>query len=147
LTAQIMSVDANKDVVRRFVTALNTGDLPALRETLADDLVWTWPGDLPFGGEYHGPDGFIGGLLGQILPLIEPGSLHAEVETLIAEGENVALVWDGKARNARGEPYQNHYCLIMELADGRIRRCREFTDTHRVEHVIIDPGRPAEARA
>lgn len=48
---------APADVVRRQYLASATGDLEALRATLADDVEWTEMAGFPLAGTYRTPDG------------------------------------------------------------------------------------------
>jgi ketosteroid isomerase-like protein len=49
----------DSEVVRRFTAGLRAGDVPGCLELLADDIVFSEPDGLPFGGDYHGKDGFV----------------------------------------------------------------------------------------
>jgi ketosteroid isomerase-like protein len=51
-------VQDDVDVVRRFTAGLAAGDVSGCLELLADDLVFSEAESLPFGGDYHGKDGF-----------------------------------------------------------------------------------------
>jgi ketosteroid isomerase-like protein len=42
-----------------------------------------------------------------------------------------------QATLANGRPYDNDYCFIFELTDGRIRRVREYMDTHRSRLAVL----------
>jgi ketosteroid isomerase-like protein len=53
-----MSVQDDIDVVREFTTALGAGDVARCLELLSDELIFSEPESLPFGGEYLGKDGF-----------------------------------------------------------------------------------------
>jgi ketosteroid isomerase-like protein len=50
--------------------------------------------------------------------------LHADGDTVVAE---VRL----EATLAHGGHYDNDYCFVFELEDGRIRQVREYMDTQR----------------
>lgn len=53
-----MSVDAHATVAD-FTAALTRGDLEACRALVSDDLVFSEPASLPFGGEHHGWDSVV----------------------------------------------------------------------------------------
>ena len=46
----------NEELVRRWFVAQAGGDQAAVREALADDIVWHVPGRSPLSGDYRGPD-------------------------------------------------------------------------------------------
>lgn len=50
----------NIDAISRLYPAIMAGDADTIRAVLAPDLVFHEPEALPYGGAYHGPDGFLG---------------------------------------------------------------------------------------
>jgi ketosteroid isomerase-like protein len=55
---------------------------------------------------------------------------HADTDVVIVEYRMTATLRDGR-------PYDNDYCLIFELKDGRIHRVREYMDTLRGHRMIF----------
>jgi uncharacterized protein len=39
-----------------------------------------------------------------------------------------------------GKPYNNEYCFVFRLSDGKIREVKEYADTALVDAVLGDPG-------
>lgn len=54
-----------------------------------------------------------------------------EFRAVVAEGDTVVVEERMRARLANGRAYDNDYCFLFEVADGRIRRVREYMDTRR----------------
>ena len=52
----------NEDLIRRLYDARARGDLEAVREILAPDVVWRDPYPPPFGGTFRGRDALFEGL-------------------------------------------------------------------------------------
>ncbi|MEP6789886.1 MAG: nuclear transport factor 2 family protein [Ramlibacter sp.] len=50
---------------------------------------------------------------------------------LFADGPTVILEQRFQATLANGRPYDNDYCFVIEVKDGRIHRMREYMDTQR----------------
>ena len=48
---------------------------------------------------------------------------------LIAEGELVVALTSGVAETVDGRPYNNRYCQVMRINDGRIVEVAEYLDT------------------
>jgi uncharacterized protein len=63
-------------------------------------------------------------------------AIHADEDRVVVEETTRATLPDGAL-------YENDYCFIFELEDGRIRRVREYTDTLRGWRQVF--GRSAEA--
>jgi steroid delta-isomerase-like uncharacterized protein len=75
-------MERNKDLLRRYIDALNKRDFAALRNFIAEDYVYHG-----FGVELHGADGNE-----QLLrPFLEGfPDLHVTIEDLVAEGDRCA---------------------------------------------------------
>ena len=56
---------------------------------------------------------------------------------MIADGDTVALEWHVSARNAAGEPYENDYCGILVIRNGKIATVREYLNSHYAANVLF----------
>jgi ketosteroid isomerase-like protein len=128
-----------KQVLQRYLDALVAGDVDTIRDSFAEDAVWTIQGDLPIAGPWHGRDRIVDEFLGAVGvgTLFEPGSQRFEFPTMIAEGDVVALEWRVRARTARGARYDNRYCALFVVRDGRIAAVREYLDTRYAAEVLF----------
>jgi uncharacterized protein len=127
---------APKQVIRRYLDALVAGDIDTVRDSFAVDATWTTFGDLPIAGPWHGRNRIVDDFLGAVGgALFEPGSQAFEFPTLIAEGDTVALEW--RVRAARGAEYENAYCGIFVVRDGRIAVVREYLDSGYAANVLF----------
>ncbi len=53
-----------------------------------------------------------------------------------ARGDNVTKA---------GKPYNNEYCFVFRLSDGKIKEVKEYSDTALVDAVLGDPAALAAA--
>jgi ketosteroid isomerase-like protein len=119
-----------KQVVQRYLDALLDGDIDTIRDSFAEDATWTIYGDLPIAGPWEGRDRIVDDFLSTVGgTLFEAGTQSFEFPTLIAEGNTVALEWRVRARTAGGADYDNAYCGIFTVRDGRISSVREYLDS------------------
>jgi uncharacterized protein len=127
-----------KRVVQRYLDALVAGDVETIRGSFADDATWTVMSDLPIAGPWCGRDrivtDFLGGVVGA---LFEAGSHAFEFPTMIVEGDTVALEWRVQARTAAGRAYENNYCGLFVIRDGRIAAVREYFDTRYAAELLF----------
>jgi ketosteroid isomerase-like protein len=124
-----MASDA-KQVIRRYLDVLLAGDLDAIRDCFAEDAVWTIKGELPIAGPWRGRAQIVDEFLAKVAgALYEPGSQRFDFPTLIGDGDTVALEWRVQARTARHEHYDNCYCGVFVVRDGKIQEVREYLDT------------------
>lgn len=129
-----------KAVIERYLDALLAGDIDTIRDSFADDAVWSMHGDLPMAGPWRGRDRIVDDfLVGLASKLYEPGSQTFEFPTLIAEGSTVALEWRVTARSAAGADYENDYCGIFIVNDGKISVVREYFDSRQTGRILF-PG-------
>jgi uncharacterized protein len=119
----------NKQVMERYVAALEAGDAEAVRDFFAEDATWWLVGDLPMSGTWSGRDAIMDDFFGTAMAQYAPGSISLEVTGMVAEGDRIALEWTSRARTTAGEPYENFCIGVFTLRDGRIAAVREYMDT------------------
>jgi uncharacterized protein len=125
-----MTSTTPKQVVQRYLDALLDGDIDTIRDSFAEDATWTIYGDLPIAGPWEGRDRIVDDFLSTVGgTLFEAGTQSFEFPTLIAEGDTVALEWRVRARTVGGADYDNVYCGIFTVRDGRISAVREYLDS------------------
>jgi len=129
-----------KTVVTRYVEAAAAGDRPAMRESFAPDVVWTYPGDLPLSGEWKGRDAVLDEFLGAAGDLFAPGTRVAiKLTNVIADGDQVFAEWTSQATGRDGGAYDNKCAAVFTVSGGQIVAVREYTDTDHARRVLF-PG-------
>jgi len=129
-----MSTAENKKLIQEAFTAWANGDGMAFFNLLAEDARWTVIGNCPISGTYMGRQQLIedalkpqrGKLAGPPTPTII---------RLIAEGDTVVIEWVGKATTKSGKPYNNSYCYVVQIENGRIIRGTAYLDTELVRSI------------
>jgi hypothetical protein len=135
----------NKTVMRRYVAALQEGDVATVRALFAEDASWTLhAGELPVSGTWRGRDEIMDGFFATAMANYEPGSVEIEVTATIAERDQVVLQWTSRARTRDGRPYENGCIGVFTVRDGRIAAVREYMDTLYVSDAFFGANsRPA----
>jgi ketosteroid isomerase-like protein len=123
-----MGIADNKAVVRRFYDAAARGDMEACFSLLADDVKWTNIGTTRFSGTYTGKQALLEQLLGPLFGQLKAG-IFPTIENLIAEADIVVAQTTGTAETRDGVPYNNSYCQVMRIRDGKIVEVKEYFDT------------------
>lgn len=118
-----MSEHPNALRVRALFRAFHERDLAAIRDALAEDAVWRFPGCNLLSGEHRG-HGAILTFLAQVAQLTE-GTFSLELEDVVANDRRAVALFRGHGRRA-GRALDNPTCLVIELADGRATRISEF---------------------
>jgi len=121
---------SNKDIVVKFVEAMRVSDVETLKSMITEDFSWWIAGKAEYlqtAGE-HDRDFFLG-FFGSGADMF-PNGAEFKVTGTVAEGDKVAAEAHMTATTAMGTEYDNQYHFLFELADGRIRRMKEYMDTH-----------------
>jgi hypothetical protein len=124
-----MTSPDSKTVLSRYVETVQAGDAAAIRDCFAEDAVWQLDGELPISGTWRGREAILNEFLATAMSYYQPGSVSLEITRLVAEGEHAVMEWTSRARNTRGEPYENHCIGVFTVRDGRIVHVHEYMDT------------------
>ncbi len=126
-----MSEHANAARVRALFRAFHERDVAAIREAIADDAVWRFPGRSRLSGEHRGRAAIFA-FLARVGELTD-GTFSLELEDVVANDRRAVALFRG--RGVRGErTLDNPTCLVIELEAGRATRISEFVwDLPRVD--------------
>lgn len=130
-----MSGSENKDLIRRLYAEIGRGNAQPFLDALADDLRWTLIGSTKYSGTFEGKQAVLDRLLMPALGQLE-GSLAIEPENFIAEGDLVVMQATGKARTKSGKRYDNTYCYVFRIVDGKLREITEYCDTEVIRRAL-----------
>ena len=129
-----MSTAENKKLIQDVFAAWAGGDGAAFFNILADDVRWTVIGSSPVSRTYTSKQQFLEGATRPLSAKLA-GPIQPTVRNIIAEGDQVVLQWDGKATTKSGKPYNNSYCWVMRIADGKVREGTAYIDTELVSEL------------
>ncbi len=130
-----MGIAENKQVVLDFYEAGARGDMDACFALLADEIRWTNIGSTRFSGTYIGKKAIADDLLGPLFSRLKAG-ISSQVERLTAEGDIVVAQTSGTAETVDGRPYNNTYCQVIQIREGRIATVTEYMDTALIDSVF-----------
>jgi ketosteroid isomerase-like protein len=118
--------EANKAVALKFIDALGKGDAEAAKTVIADDIVATATGT-GLGSGIRGRAEIIA-IFGMFSQITKTG-LNPKILSVTAEADRVAVEWEGHCTLVTGTEYNNHYCMVFWLRDGKICKLNEYFDT------------------
>ena len=130
-----MSIAENKRIVQAFYDAANRGDTEGFLGKLADDVTWTNIGSTKYSGTYIGKSDLTARLLGPLFGQLKSG-IAATIHNLIAEADFVVVQLSGQSETKDGRPYNNTYCHVFRMRDGKIGEVAEYFDTELVTSVF-----------
>jgi ketosteroid isomerase-like protein len=135
-----MSTLANKKLIEEIFAAAGNPD-PAARDralfsaSLADDVTWRVMGQYSWSRTFRGKDAILNDLLGHVRSLlVDRGRTVAH--RFIADGDHVVVEAKGDNVTKSGMRYDNDYCLVYRLEDGKIKEIREYCDSVLTEKAL-----------
>ncbi|MFL6648061.1 MAG: nuclear transport factor 2 family protein [Sulfurifustaceae bacterium] len=134
-----MNAVQNKEILQDIFSALSKGNGRPFVESMAEDFCWTITGTTPWSKTYRGKEAVLSQLLRPLLAQFA-GQYTNTAQRFIAEDDYVVVECRGRVATKAGKPYNNTYCYVIRLADGKMRELTEYLDTALVEAVLQDPG-------
>jgi ketosteroid isomerase-like protein len=128
----------NKQAIRKAFDEIATGNSRPFVELLADDATWTVKGQTPWSRTYRGKAAILTELLGELRARLAD-RYRATAERILADGDYVVVQARGHAITRHGVPYDNEYCFVYRMANGRIRDITEYLDTELVVRALSEP--------
>ena len=125
--------ERNKQVALRFVTAMSSNDPEGVAATLAPDGVAVTKGYSKFAGTRKAE--LVVGAIESFKTLF-PAGLGLTVNRVLADGDVVVIEAEGHATTGDGKAYDNQYCFVVTLRDGKIVQINEYLCSAYAEAVL-----------
>src|SRR5258708_26095642 len=135
-----MSAETNKKLMQEISARAGHPD-PAVRDrslfvaSLADDARWVVTGQYSWSREFTGKESILGDLHGHVRSLLVERA-RTIAHRFIADGEHVVVEARGDNVTKAGVRYDNDYCLVFRLENGRIKEVREYCDSVLTEKAL-----------
>jgi ketosteroid isomerase-like protein len=130
-----MSVEGNKQIIRNWFSAVNSGDEPAILDMLSQDFEFRGMGRSPEWVKYvWGRADFAAAPRSMSESMVSP--IQMEIVGMIAEGDEVAVEAKTDSMLKNGKKYDNAYHFVFVIRDGLVSQVREYCCTHLVNHVF-----------
>ncbi len=123
---------SNLDTARSAYDAFGSGDMEALKESMAEDAVWLTSDELPLGGETRGRDEIIGNFM-QIPNYWS--TFTVEPETFIDGGDYIVVRGTQRAGNDQGE-FEAPFLHLLEYRDGKLVRGEFYADSAKAAKLV-----------
>ena len=130
-----MGAAENKQCIQNMFAELSKGNANAFLDNMADNVRFTIIGTTKFSGTFNGKKELVEKLLTPLGSQLE-GGLTVTPENLIAEGDFVAMQARGKSTTKSGKSYNNTYCQVFRLANGKVQEVTEYLDTELVTNAF-----------
>jgi ketosteroid isomerase-like protein/predicted ester cyclase len=123
----------NADTCRTGYAAFAAGDIPAILALFADDVVWTTPDSIRFGGVYRGPAG-----AGEFFAKLPQNfaQLQVEPERYIDAGDTVVVQGRHRGQTVIGNSFEVPWVHLWTFRDGKVASFTELMDTATVAQAL-----------
>ncbi|WP_257166014.1 nuclear transport factor 2 family protein [Bradyrhizobium sp. SRS-191] len=130
-----MTATANKQLMQDLLAKAAGGDRTAYVAAIADDVTMVVTGQYSWSPTIRGKAALLHDFYGHLAGLLADGRRTIPLR-FIAEDDLVVVEAKGDMRTRAGDPYNNDYCLIFRLNEGRIVEIREYCDSALTETVL-----------
>jgi len=130
-----MSAEQNRKLIADAFGHWIRGDRAAFNDLFADDLHWTVIGNSPVSGRYNSKREFLEGASARMREALAT-PIQTTLRHVIADGDMVALVFDGNATGKNGTAYHQTYCWVLRVEGGKIREGTAYLDTELITRLF-----------
>jgi len=124
-----------RQLLQTIFAGLAAGDSNAFVDSLADDFCWTVTGTTKWSGTYRGKEAVMSELMRPLFANFETRYTNT-AQRFIAEGDWVAVECRGNVQTKRGQRYDNRYCWVCRVEEGKLKEVIEYMDTALVAAVL-----------
>jgi len=135
-----MSAATNKKLMEEIFAAAGNPD-PAVRDrslfvaSLADDARWVVTGQYSWSRTFTGKQSILNDLHCHVRSLLVDRA-RTVAHRFMADGDHVVVEAKGHNLTKSGARYDNDYCLVFQLENGKIKEVREYCDSVLTEKVL-----------
>lgn len=132
--------DSNIDLVKEVYSTYWDKEFDAFFALFEDDFEWIVSDGFPYGGTYRGREEVMEGVFSQIQADWE--TFTHELDRLIDGGDTIVAIgqYEG-THGTTGTDVSAPMVHVFDIADGKIRRFQQFTDT-----AVFQAALPADER-
>ena len=133
---EAMSAADNKKLMESLFARVAAGDRKPFLDHIADDVVMRVTGRYSWSQTIRGKEALFRDFYGYLASVLADGNRRTVAHRFIADGDHVVVESVGAMQTKGGVPYNNEYCLIYRLRDGKIVEITEYCDSVLTESVL-----------
>jgi ketosteroid isomerase-like protein len=133
-----MSSAENKRLMQAAFDELANGNGGPFMDLLGEDVRWTIIGTTAWSRSYEGVRAVRSELMRPLFGQFA-GRYTNKATAIIAEGDVVVIECQGRVETKAGKPYNQSYCYVCRLAEGKVRELTEYLDTEMLTTALEPP--------
>lgn len=126
----------NKRLMQGIFSALSEGDDQPFLDAMAEGMQWHWMGSGQWSKTFDGKTAVLNELWSAVRATLRP-PYKAIPQQFIADTEHVVIEATGKNSTIDGKAYNNRYCWVCRIKDGKLWELREYMDTDLVTRTFL----------
>jgi len=126
-----MSAAENKQLMQHIFSELSNGNDQPFLDTMHEDMQWRWMGSGQWSRTFAGKQAILNELWSAVKTTLIPPYI-AIAHRYIADGEYVVVEASGMNTTPDGKTYNNKYCWVCRIAEGKLLELNEYMDTQLV---------------
>lgn len=135
-----MKAEENRRIIERYYRSLAEGDAETFSSLHTEDVVFNILGNTPFSGRFVGKTECFSEVGYRVVHLLVPGRFKfAKKWRIMAADENCVVgIMQGGGTAKTGLEYEQTYCQVFTMREGKISELHEFLDTVLVEEALFE---------
>ena len=125
----------NKRLMETIFAELSKGNDQLFLEAMAEDMHWTWMGSGQWAKTFQGKQSVVNDLWGAVKTTLR-SPYKAIATRIMADGDYVVVEARGDNTTPDGKIYNNRYCWVCRIEDGKLRAVNEYMDTELVTNTF-----------
>lgn len=134
-----MPESPHKAIIQSIFTALAEGDRRPFADAMADDFSWTIAGHGPWARTWRGKAAVRSGLMAPLFAQFAD-TYRNRATRIVCDGNTVVVECRGSVATRAGARYDNQYCYVIDMQDGKMHALTEYMDTALAEAVLSPPA-------
>ena len=130
-----MSAVTNKQLLEQIYLDAADRSGTTFADNITDDVCWVVTGQYSWSGTFRGRDAVLNDLHGYVRSRLGE-RVRTVAHRFIAEGDYVVVESRGENVSKDGLRYDNDYCMVFRLENGKIKEVRDYCDSALVERVL-----------
>jgi uncharacterized protein len=135
MTTRESTAARNKAAMQRVFAELAQGNGQPFIDLWADDFCWTIVGATKWSGTYRGKEAVLKDLMRPLFSRFATRYTNT-ASRFIAEDDYVVVECRGNVVTKSGQPYNNTYCYVCRMEEGRLKELTEYLDTDLVVRAL-----------
>lgn len=122
---------SNREFITQIFTELSKGNDSLLVESMAEDMQWHWKGSGQWSKSFIGKAEVLNELWKNVRATIKQ-PYKVVVHRIIVDEDTAVIEMTGQNTTTSERSYDNNYCWVCRIKDGKLHQIDEYMDTELV---------------